>query len=81
MWWVWDAPGSSGPFVGAYTGIGAGGQFITVLPALDMVVAHKTDISQPSPHGPAKRRRAVSSGEYYAALHLLIATRCPGPCP
>jgi len=78
MWWVWDAPTSSGPFVGAYTGMGAGGQFITVLPALDMVVAHKTDTQQVSPHGDGERRRSVSGTEYDSILRLLIAARCPG---
>ena len=29
MWWVWDAPNSPGPFRGAYSGMGAGGQYIT----------------------------------------------------
>jgi CubicO group peptidase (beta-lactamase class C family) len=80
MWWVWDAPGSSGPFAGAFTGMGAGGQFITVLPSLDMVIAHKTDTSQPSPHAHEKRGRALSADEYHAILHLLIAARCSGPC-
>ena len=76
MWWVWDAPNSPGPFAGAYTGMGAGGQFITVLPKLDMVIAHKTDTSHRSPHAP--RQRAVSSAEYQAVLSMLIAARCPG---
>jgi CubicO group peptidase (beta-lactamase class C family) len=78
LWWVWDAPNSPGPFQGAYTGMGAGGQYITILPALDMVVAHKTDTQQPSPHGPTGRRRAVTSAEYHATLKMLIAARCPG---
>jgi CubicO group peptidase (beta-lactamase class C family) len=78
MWWVWDAPNSSGPFVGAYTARGAGGQFITVLPQLDLVVAHKTDTEQPSPHGPPGRRRSVSAAEYDSILRMLIAARCPG---
>jgi CubicO group peptidase (beta-lactamase class C family) len=78
LWWVWDAPNSPGPFEGAYTGMGAGGQYITVLPELDMVVAHKTDTQDPSPHGPGERRRSVSLTEYDAALRLLIAARCPG---
>ncbi len=43
MWWVWDGPGAIGPFEGAYTGRGAVGQWITVLPAVDLVVAHKTN--------------------------------------
>ncbi len=43
MWWVFDGPRATGPFAGAYTGRGAVGQWITVLPALDLVVAHKTN--------------------------------------
>jgi CubicO group peptidase (beta-lactamase class C family) len=42
MWWIWDGPRSGGPFKGAYTAIGAVGQWIAVFPALDLVVAHKT---------------------------------------
>jgi hypothetical protein len=42
MWWIWDGPFATGPYRGAYTATGAFGQFITILPALDMVVAHKT---------------------------------------
>lgn len=78
MWWVWDAPNSPGPFQGAYTGMGAGGQYITVLPQLDMVVAHKTDTQQMSGLGSGKRRRAVSGTEYDSILRMLIAARCPG---
>ena len=43
MWWVFDGPRAVGPFEGAYTGRGAVGQWITVLPALDLVIAHKTN--------------------------------------
>ena len=78
MWWVWDAPNSPGPFQGAFTGMGAGGQYITVLPLLDMVVAHKTDTEQISLHGPGQRRRAVTGTEYDAILRMLIVARCPG---
>ena len=42
MWWVWDGPRATGPFEGAYTGRGAYGQWITVFPAIDLVIAHKT---------------------------------------
>jgi len=75
MWWVWDAPNSPGPFRGAYSGMGAGGQYITILPELDMVVAHKTDTSQVSPHGPGQRRRSVTGREYDAILRMLTAVR------
>jgi CubicO group peptidase (beta-lactamase class C family) len=82
LWWVWDAPNSPGPFMGAYTGMGAGGQYITVLPELDMVVAHKTDRAQPLPSGSGDRQRSVSRTEYMTILHLLVAARCPGgKCP
>ncbi len=40
LWWVWED--ATGPYHGAYTATGSFGQFITILPALDMVVAHKT---------------------------------------
>lgn len=42
LWWVWDAPYNKGVYEGAYTASGAFGQFITVLPKLDLVIAHKT---------------------------------------
>jgi CubicO group peptidase (beta-lactamase class C family) len=78
MWWVWDAPHSPGPFAGAYTGMGAGGQYITVLPKLDLVIAHKTDMEQPLPQGQSGRRRNVTLTEYDVTLRLLIAAGCPG---
>ncbi len=43
MWWIWDGPKATGAFEGAYTARGAYGQYITVIPALGMVVAHKTN--------------------------------------
>ena len=42
MWWIFDGPRAVGPFEGAYTGRGAVGQWITVFPVLDLVIAHKT---------------------------------------
>lgn len=66
LWWIWDGPANTGPYRGAYTGIGAVGQFITVLPALDMVVAHKTRQGQAS----------VSRQEYLSLVEAVIAARC-----
>lgn len=43
MWWVWDGPRAVGPFQGAYTARGAIGQWISVFPAIDLVIAHKTN--------------------------------------
>lgn len=43
MWWIWDREdGNLGDFEGAYSARGAYGQYITVIPKLKMVVAHKT---------------------------------------
>lgn len=42
LWWIWDAPYNGGAYEGAYSATGAYGQFITVFPKLDLVVAFKT---------------------------------------
>jgi CubicO group peptidase (beta-lactamase class C family) len=60
LWWVWDGPLATGPYQGAYTSMGSYGQFITVLPAIDMVVAHKS-----CPPGD------VSQSDYFRLLDLL----------
>ena len=67
LWWVWDGPHAAGPYRGAYTGLGAVGQHITVLPALDLVVAHKTRPGQ---------ERTVSHPQYLQLLDLLVRARC-----
>jgi CubicO group peptidase (beta-lactamase class C family) len=45
LWWIFD-PASFGrtPLANAYTASGALGQYITIVPRLDMVVAHKTAV-------------------------------------
>ena len=75
MWWVWDGPRAVGPFAGAYTGRGAIGQWITVLPALDLVIAHKTN----SVYG-----RTTSWESWERMIELLFEARgveMPGPYP
>jgi CubicO group peptidase (beta-lactamase class C family) len=47
LWWTFDRARPDEPLRGAYTATGAFGQFITVIPALDMVVAHKTAVPPP----------------------------------
>jgi len=66
LWWVWDGPRAVGPYRGAYTGLGAVGQQIAVLPALDLVVAHKTRPGQGRP---------VSHAEFVEVLDLLVRAR------
>jgi len=75
MWWVWDGPGAVGPFEGAYTARGAIGQWITVFPALDLVLAHKTN----SVYG-----RTTSWASYERLIELLFEAKgvqMEGPYP
>jgi len=72
MTWVWDGAAATGPYAGAYTGVGAVGQYITVLPALDMVVAHKT-----VPGG----GRRVNHPEFWELLELVVEAHCGAACP
>ena len=67
MWWVWDGPKAGSHFKGAYTASGAYGQYITVLPVLDMVIAHKTAVP-PYDH-------RVNMGQYREIIARLIAAK------
>ena len=73
MWWVWDAPAwnraVSGPFQGAFLALGANGQFIVVLPMLEMVAAHKVNIDESS-------EREVTLHEIQTILQMLVAANC-----
>ncbi len=74
MWWVWDGPRAVGPFAGAYTGRGAYGQWITVMPAADLVIAHKTDPDDGT----------TSWDSWQRMLELVLTARgvdMPGPWP
>jgi len=64
LWWIWDEPFNKGDYQGAYSATGAYGQFITVLPALDLVVAFKTKYE----YG-----RQTSTDTYLKVLDKLIA--------
>ena len=66
LWWVWDALDPSDPMAGAFTAWGVGGQYITVIPTLDLVVAHKTDTAN---------GKSVSARQFDAVLRMLIASR------
>src|SRR5712692_558047 len=50
LWWVWDAPVwpglVTGLYQGAYSAMGANGQYITVLPAINVDNDHKVDIDE-----------------------------------
>jgi CubicO group peptidase (beta-lactamase class C family) len=68
LWWVWDGPRATGPYAGAYTAHGAFGQHITVMPALDLVVVHKTM---------ARQGRVVTHEQYLEVLDAIVRGRLP----
>jgi CubicO group peptidase (beta-lactamase class C family) len=75
MWWIWDGPKAVGPFKGAYSAVGAVGQWITVFPSLNLVVAHKTH----NIYG-----RATSSASWQRIIELLFeakGVKMAGPYP
>lgn len=67
MWWLFDEASAEylPEYKGAYTARGAMGQYITVVPELDMVVAFKTD---------SVYQRTTTSAEYFRFLDKLVAT-------
>lgn len=71
MTWVWDGAANTGPYAGAYTGVGAVGQYITVLPALDLVVAHKTVPGE---------GRSVAHPRFWELLDLVVEAHCGAAC-
>jgi CubicO group peptidase (beta-lactamase class C family) len=60
LWWIFDpAQSRQTPLEGAYSASGAFGQYITVIPGLDMVVAHKTAVPP---------QRNVTSETYFGTI-------------
>jgi len=72
LWWVFDDLDLGPEYEGAYVAHGAVGQHILVVPALDLVVAHKTR--------PGDGRR-VSHDEFHAVARLLVNAHCGDRCP
>lgn len=78
LWWVWDEQMFTGDtyigfLQGAYTADGTGGTYITVLPAMGMVVVHQVDIDKNS-------RAYVSPSSYMAILSMLANATCGDAC-
>jgi CubicO group peptidase (beta-lactamase class C family) len=66
LWWVWDGANTPSTYRGAYMAGGAGGQYIAVVPTLDLVVAHKTV---------AGDGVDVSVGRFLSILDLIVAAK------
>jgi hypothetical protein len=65
LWWVFSGPLATGPYEGAYTAMGAFGQYIAIFPKINMVVAHKTKPENGS----------VGGGAFITILDKLMAAR------
>lgn len=64
MWWLYNDQNPA--LKGAYAAHGAMGQYITIIPELDMVIAHKTD---------AIYGRKTKSSRYQRFVRKVIATK------
>jgi CubicO group peptidase (beta-lactamase class C family) len=78
LWWAWEVPmysGNvwSGPFQGAFSAMGSGGQYITAFPAYDLLVVHKVNIDQDP-------RREVSEPTYMIILGMVLDAKCDKSC-
>lgn len=71
LWWILDDPDLGPEFAGAYAAHGMLGQHILVVPALDLVIAHKTV--------PGQGRR-VSHEEFHDVARLVVAAHCGPSC-
>ncbi len=67
LWWVFDGKAAKGPYKGAYTAIGALGQFITVIPHLNLVIAHKVNNQ--------KTKETVSRDQYLKLVDLIVKAK------
>lgn len=72
MWWLVDNLKHYPDFEGAYSATGYGGQFITVIPKLNMVIAHKTKLGLFNYIG---LKHDVADWQYWQLLIDFIATK------
>jgi len=73
MWWLFENFHDNPNMQGAYTASGYGGQFITVIPKLDLVIAHKTKLSLKALMGMGGK--SVSDWDYYKFIQQILAAK------
>jgi CubicO group peptidase (beta-lactamase class C family) len=71
LWWVFDDADQNPAYDGAYVGLGAIGQHILVVPALDLVVVHKTV--------PGDGRR-VPHDQFMEVADMIVEAHCGAEC-
>ncbi|MEL6593006.1 MAG: serine hydrolase, partial [Bacteroidota bacterium] len=70
MWWLFDKYRNNPDYDGAYTASGYGGQFITVIPKLDLVIAHKNVLDIPTMLG--WKYNGMIDQEYYEIVDQVV---------
>ena len=78
LWWAWDPPlfpghVNMGPWQGAFSAMGSGGQYITVFPARDLVVVHKVNIDKDD-------QRHIDEGAWMTMLEMVVDAKCDSRC-
>jgi CubicO group peptidase (beta-lactamase class C family) len=78
LWWAWDPPPfpgnvNMGPWQGAFSAMGSGGQYITVFPTRDLVVVHKVNIDKDD-------QRHIDGGAWMTMLEMVIDAKCDSNC-
>ncbi|MFK7922767.1 MAG: serine hydrolase domain-containing protein [Bacteroidia bacterium] len=73
MWWLIEEYQNNSIYEGAFTASGYGGQYITVIPKMKMVVAHKTALNIPTQIG--LTYKATYDGQYFDVVDRLIKAK------
>jgi CubicO group peptidase (beta-lactamase class C family) len=73
LWWILEEPSSS-ILSGSYSARGAFGQYIMVVPKLDMVIAHKRALRQ------GRENTNVTWSQFMEAVRQVVGARCAREC-
>lgn len=73
MWWLIDYFKGNSDLEGAYHASGYGGQFITIIPKLNMVIAHKTKLKTLERWG--LKRGGVPNYAYWEIINKLLTNK------
>lgn len=68
MWWCFDELNGNSVYEGSYTASGYGGQWITVIPKMNMVIAHKTKFGRVNP-------KYTRSTKYWQIVDMLVSAK------
>jgi CubicO group peptidase (beta-lactamase class C family) len=78
LWWAWDAPlypgnVATGPWQGAFSAMGANGQYITAFPFWNLLVVHKVNIDK-------DESRKITEPTYMTILDMVLDAKCDKDC-